>query len=151
MAVEPVGFDALESVGRCLSIHEVLDGDGHGKHIAVIPDVPDFAACWALLIDEWAAIASWIRKRASSRCWTSTSTKVRRSTGVGAVRPSGVVGRAGKAWSSITVVAVLAGLVSILKSHPPTRLTVVVHSAVRGGCTAECTMRIRLDEAVILI
>ena len=147
MAVEPVRFDALESFGRCLSIHEVLDGDGHGKHIAVIPDMPNFAACWALLIDKWSAIASWIRKRASSRCWASTSTKDRRSTGVGAVRPSGVVGRAGKAWSSITVVAV----VRILKSHPPTRLTVVVHSAVRGGCTAGCTMRIRLDEAVILI
>jgi len=147
VAVEPVRFDALESFGRCLSIHEVLDGDGHGKHIAVIPDMPNFAACWALLIDKWSAIASWIRKRASSRCWASTSTKDRRSTGVGAVRPSGVVGRAGKAWSSITVVAV----VRILKSHPPTRLTVVVHSAVRGGCTAECTMRIRLDEAVILI
>ena len=151
MAFEPVGFNALESFGRCLSIHGVLDGDGHGEHIAVIPDVPNFTACRALLIDKWSAIASWIRERASSRCCTSTSPKARRSTGVGAVRPSGVAGRAGKAWSIITIVAVLAGVVSILKSHPPTRLTVVVHSAVSGGCTAECTMRIRLDEAVILI
>ena len=150
MAVEPVGFNALESVGRCLSIHEVLDGDGHGEHIAVIPDVPNVPACRALLIDKWSAIASWIRERASSRCWTSTSPKARRSTGVGAVRPSGVDGRAGKAWSIITIVAVLAGVGSILKSHPPTRLT-VVHSAVSGGCTAECTIRIRLDETVIWI
>ena len=49
MAGEPVGFDAVECVGRCLSIHEVLDGDGHGKHITVCPDVPNFTTCWALL------------------------------------------------------------------------------------------------------
>ena len=62
MAVEPVGFDAVECVGRCLSIHEVLDGDGHGKHITVCPDVPNFTTCWALLIHKWSAITSWIRE-----------------------------------------------------------------------------------------
>ena len=74
-------------------------------------------------------------------------TKVWRSTGVGAVRPSGAVGQAGKAWRNITIVTVLAGLVSILKSHPPTRLTGgVIQAAVGVGSTTESAVRVGLDE-----